>query len=124
MGGHGSGTNPNSLKNLTSPAKGRAGNGAATRGAIQLSKALKRKLAEIDPDEGRLCADVLAERWYKMAKGATPNSASWKAMEAIRNTTEGYPAQAVDMTVTNKTPEEQAMSILESLQALEPESVQ
>src|SRR6185312_16637654 len=118
MGGHGSGTNPNSLKNLNPPAKGSKTN--AARSTILLSKALKRKLAEIDTtdEHRRTYAEVLAERWVTMAKGATPGTASWKAMEAIRNTTEGYPAQAVDMTVTNKTPEEQVLSILESLQAL------
>ena len=118
MGGRGSGTNPNSHNNLPNSSD-RAGKGEATaRGKKILSKSLLRKLGSMDPAEQQRCADVLIDRWYLHAKGQTPQTASWKAIQAMLEVLEGRPAQSVDMNVTNKTPEQQAESILESIAEL------
>jgi hypothetical protein len=118
MGGHGSGTNPNSHKNLNSRSKGGKGN-AAARGAILLSKAYRNKLGEIDPDDamGRTFAEVIAETMVLLAA----RNKSIKAATEIADRVEGRPAQSLslDATVTQTTPERvaeilQALSVLKS----------
>jgi hypothetical protein len=119
MGGHGSGSNPNSKRNLKQWQKGESGNPGALRGWVGLSKELKNLSGEMFPDDpsGRTYAGVLAEKLWKLACGPGNSPPSVKAAELIMNYTEGKPLQAVDLNVT-RSPEEHVAGILESLQEL------
>jgi hypothetical protein len=119
MGGHGSGSNPNSKNNLKLWGKGENGNPNALRGLVKLSKAIKHKLGEIDPEdvEKRTYAEVIAEKFVKLARGMGNSPCSVKAVAEILDRTEGKPVQAVDLNMT-RTSEEHVAGILESLEAL------
>lgn len=112
MGGRGSGTNPNSLKNLNPRATGKA-NALAGR-AILLSKAYKAKLAELDDQTpGKTFAEVIAEQMVLLAA----RSKSIKAATEIADRVEGRPPQNVNLDVPQSA-EERIASIFQFLSIL------
>jgi hypothetical protein len=113
MGGHGSGTSPNSLKNLTSPAKGRPG--TANSRAILLSKAYKAKLAELDVEKNpdKTFAEVIAQEMVLLAA----RNKSIKAATEIADRVEGRPQQNLNLDVPQSA-EERIASIFQFLSIL------
>src|SRR5262245_47177486 len=130
MGGRGSG-NPNlSGKSGKMTPEAIESRKAASRGTVALSRAIKRQLAEIDPQDsqGRTYGEVIAEKFVKLARGNGPEGpCSVKAVSEILDRTEGRPFQTV-VNVTPESREQLATSILASLELLstdedEPERV-
>src|SRR5438128_1582545 len=118
MGGRGSGNPDLKGKGGKLSPENSARRAAAFRGTVALSKAIKHALAEVDPEDShnpkRIYAEVIAEKFVKLARGSGNGPCSVKAVAEILDRTEGRPVQTVDMNVSNASREEQAASILAS----------
>src|SRR6266571_2476381 len=124
MGGPGSGNKNLSGKSGERSPESRARRAAAFRGTVALSKAIKRQLGEVDLEdpEKRTYAEVIAEKFVKLARGQGNGACSVKAVAEILDRTEGRPVQTVDMNLSTASREEQAAAILASLEAPKEDS--
>lgn len=122
MGGQGSGTNPNSKRNLKLP-KWRAESGTPTgvKKYNSITQALRKIGFEIDPFDpsGASWYEAAARvMWWNACHGSN-GGGSPRAVEAIASRLDGRPAESVTVTtIAQRSPEEHAQEIVQILERL------
>jgi hypothetical protein len=124
MGGQGSGTNSKGNKdNLKNWKRGQSGNPSGKQKYSSLTQALRKIGFETDPDEqGRDASyyEVAARVWWWNACHGSNGGGAPRSIEAIANRLDGKPAESVTLTATvvQRSAEEHAQAIFETLQRL------